>query len=328
MSVTSPGRSGEPEWGKESTLKPQAHRMGVEDKIKPTEEQLPEGSPKTPHRTITNKAPQSATEPRIQRAAVPILPKLSEHDVMKSLIWTRVLDTITELGVKADFVADAPDSATLDKYNIYHNDPLRAVKVKLLTALEANDQISKGRKLLLKEMIIKPEQVLLDLPRFPTVRIGDITINQQDVPEQESIAEISKLIAAHVESKNPTLVQAVYDKRDELLYATSQTFFESLSKKQSKDIRFKDIKGNPLWEKANTSKAINITSFEMEKTYVLKPTTLIITRSKEIPYVPITGEEGEKRLTMTVECRYNLKSSDVVFNATYELDGKKETWQL
>ncbi len=319
MSVVSPERGEGSQWVPPEKPKATGDSAAIQGHIKPTEEQLPEGVDRISPRTITNIATASGTEQHVQQAAKSIRPQAKIED----LIFVRVIDTLTELGISISSDTDVPTKEDFQAYNIHETDPLKLVKIKFIKALQADTTIDAGRKMLLIEMIIKPDQVVVDLPRLAEVQIGKTTIKQEDVGAEDSFINISTQLLTYIESQNPALTKNASDSMDELLYATSQTFFLNLLQKQHEDERIHRSEWAVPGRKISNEK----TSFQMEKTFVRKPETLIITHSIETPFVRTDDEPGEQRLIKKVECRYNLKTSAVTFTSTYELNGQREIIQ-
>ena len=233
--------------------------------------------------------------------------------------------TLPKIWVSIPPVVGFPNTKTLERLGLDASDPYVQEKAALLEQLEAARSITPGRRLLLTQMLRKPEKLLDDF--FDSeVQVGSTLLRPKSTPEA-TVTTLGNELAQYIASKNPSLAKKANDCVDELLYAACHTFFKAPMERQLTDPRFKDDKDQDVWVQ-DSKRIVSKNTFEMEKARFLKPDTLLITRSKEIPYIPIgEGLEGEKRLIMQVECRYDLSNNKVSFTYTYNLDGEKETWR-
>ncbi len=185
-----------------------------------------------------------------------------------------------------------------------------------------------GQITLLGQIIDYTEQMGKDIGRLGSLRIGkeSFTVEQREGKEPAELCTMfARSIRDHVASKNPKL-KIYANTMNEILATTMQNFFSPVTVLSHADSRI------PFTEwGADKGDTRSSTTFEMEKTHLRAPTTLVITRQFDKKYQYVgedrTLEGQTKDMTLQVQCSYNLESKEVEFIYTYTLDGSSKTWE-
>lgn len=182
---------------------------------------------------------------------------------------------------------------------------------------------NKGRKALLTELLKKPEQLLDDISR-----LGDLQIGKYKNIREDRVGKTPESLYTSMAEKLRDLIYASNDSLtlthstlDELLYASVQTFFLDLLAEEATDpnLRGTNTQGEDTWgpDKDRTKQS---TSYQMEKSLLSKPESIILTRRVEKTYIPLEGSSNKKKnLVMELKCNYNLKTKEVTFSKNYKV---------
>ncbi len=272
MSAVSPGAN-RPEWEAGKEPKPAHSDNKLASKVKPTEEQLPEGAKKLSPRAITNKATANLTTKHVVEVA---LPKLSKREkVIDNFIDKLFYKTLPTAKISV------PSILMMNKENTFgldENDPYIYEKIPLLQQLEASTSLTPDRKNLLREMLLRPERIVDELPKLAEITIGSDATMKGGFPIGFN-EKLGKLLKSYIVAQNPKLGAKVDACMNELLYAACHT------------------PGLDVKEDAKCT-----CTFELEKTKIFKPDTILITRTIE--------SEGK---TIRVQCRYDISNNKMTF---------------